>query len=144
MKIVTGLNRAKARASWRFLFVTIALLLPFVAKGDQWTFVWVGATTQGWTVVQGTAMPKIGEGEIHFDLVGSNSVKYIVDVQVQKDGTAEAGLAGLGDAYAGITIMKGKFAKTSMRRDCKIEVLQVQNEFNSLSVARFGAPDCKR
>ncbi len=128
---------------WICLVALPGLLLPITATADEWTFVWVGATSRGWTVVQGMATPKFGEGEIHFDLVGTNSAKYTVDVQVQKDGVAEAGLAGLDNAYAGITLLTGKFRNATMGRECKVEVLHVQNDFNSLSIANFGAPSCK-
>jgi hypothetical protein len=121
-----------------------ALSISALAKADEWVFVWVGATPEGWTVVQGTAIPKLGQEELHFDLMGANSVKYTVDAQLKKDGTAEAGLAGLGNAYGGITILRGKFGKKSIASGCNVEVLQVQNEFNSLSIGRFGAPGCKR
>lgn len=134
------------RSSGRYLTWICALTftsLPLAAAADEWTFVWVGATSHGWTVVQGTATPKFEDGGVHFDLVGTNSAKYAVDVQLQKDGSAEAGLAGLGDAYAGITMLTGKFGQTVMRHDCKVERLQVQNDFNSLSIARFGSADCK-
>jgi hypothetical protein len=122
----------------------VGVLLPAVASADQWTFVWVGATAQGWTIVQGTATAKFGDGEIHFDLVSNNAAKYTVDVQVQKDGAAEAGLAGLGGSYAGITVLTGKFGKRPVSRECKVEVLNVQNDFNSLSIGKFGTPDCSR
>ena len=118
------------------------LALPLNSEANDWSFVWVGATARGWTVVQGAAAPKLGKDEIHFDLIGTNSVKYTVDAQLGKDGDAEAGLAALGDAYSGITIMKGRFIKKTVGSGCQLEALQVQNEFNSLSVGRFAGPGC--
>lgn len=122
-----------------------ALSLSFspATSATEWTFVWVGATAQGWFVVQGTAAAKVGQEELHFDLTGTNAAKYIVDVQLKKDGTAEVGITGLGVEYGGITILNGKFAKKNIHSGCSVEFLQAQNEFNSLSIGSFNVPGCK-
>jgi hypothetical protein len=144
MVIALRLGWIKARVRSMAVLGCAALFMSTVARADEWVFVWVGATSQGWSVVQGRAAPKLGQEELHFDLTGTNSVKYTVDAHVNKDGTAKAGLAGLGDAYGGITIMKGKFVKKNLGAGCNAEVLQVQNEFNSLFIGKFGAPGCKQ
>jgi hypothetical protein len=146
MLLLIGVRAAwtKARMSFIPVLVVAAQSLSPAAAANEWTFVWVGATAQGWTVIHGTAVPRVGQEELHFDLTGANSVKYTVDAQLKKDGTAEAGLAGLGDAYVGITILRGKFVKKSMGSGCKVEVLQVQNDFNSLSIGKFNEPGCKQ
>lgn len=133
----------KARMSLIPVLFVAALSFSQAAAATKWEFVWVGATAQGWFVVQGTALSKVGQEEMHFDLVGTNAAKYTVDVQLKKDGTAEVGFAGLGDAYGGITILNGKLVKQNMRSGCRVEVLQAQNEFNSLSIGNFNGKDCK-
>ena len=133
----------KARMSLIPVLVVAALSFSPATVAAEWTFVWVGATAQGWFVVQGTAVSKVGQEELHFDLIGTNAAKYAVDAQLKKDGTWEVGLAGIGDTYGGITILNGKFVKKNIGPGCNVAVLQAQNEINSLSIGNFNAPSCK-
>jgi hypothetical protein len=135
--------RAKPWVGSLQVLALIGTLLSFDSKADSWTFIWIGASARGWTVVQGTAVPKSSGDQIHFDMTGTNSAKYIVDAQLNKDGTAEAGLAGVGDAYGGVTILKGKLIKKDVGSGCHAEMLQVQNDYNTLSIGRFGGEGCK-
>jgi hypothetical protein len=136
--------RAKATARSHHAFIGLVVtLLSSNALAQDWTFVWIGTTAQGWTVAQGTAVSKGTKDEMHFDLTASNSTKYSVDAQLSKDGTAEAGMAGLGDAYRGIAILKGKLVKGDVGSGCKAEILQVHNDFNMLAIGRFVGPGCK-
>lgn len=145
MQIASWIAWIKTRMSLMPVLAVAALSLSFspATSATEWTFVWVGATAQGWFVVQGTAAAKVGQEELHFDLTGANAAKYIVDVQLKKDGTAEVGITGLGVEYGGITILNGKFAKKNIRSGCSVEFLQAQNEFNSLSIGSFNVPGCK-
>jgi hypothetical protein len=143
MRLELRTSWIRARMSLIPLLVAVALSFSPAAMATEWTFVWVGATAQGWSVVQGTAVSKVGQEGLHFDLRGANGAKYIVDVQLKKDGTGEVGFAGLGDAYGGITMLNGKFVKKSMGSGCSVETLQAQNEFNSLSIGNFNVPGCK-
>lgn len=121
------------------------MAVPTAHANDEWRFVWVGATAEGWTVVRGRAQGSLKDKEIHFDLVGENGVKYILDAQRKDDGSVEAGFAAAGSQYAGITILAGKIVRESLNltRNCKVEVLQLQNNFNSISVGNFRELDCK-
>lgn len=145
MQIASWIAWIKTRMSLMPVLAVAALSLSFspATSATEWTFVWVGATAQGWFVVQGTAAAKVGQEELHFDLTGTNAAKYIVDVQLKKDGTAEVGITGLGVEYGGITILNGKFAKKNIHSGCSVEFLQAQNEFNSLSIGSFNVPGCK-
>ncbi len=139
---MTTNRRSRSLAIGRHLLFA-ALILCSAARAEDWTFVWVGATAQGWTVVQGKATARFDNSDLHFDLVASNAATYTVDAQVQKDGSAEVGLAGIGNAYQGLTILRGKFGKVAVGSGCKVEALQAQNALNSLSIGRFGATNCK-
>jgi hypothetical protein len=134
----------KARMCMMSALGAVALSCSPAAIATEWTFVWVGASASGWVVVQGTAVAKLGQDEIHFDLVGANAAKYGVDVQLKKNGTAVVGFAGLGDAYSGITILNGRFGKKNIGTGCIVETLEARNEFNSLSIGMFNRPGCKK
>jgi hypothetical protein len=113
-------------------------LLSTLARGEEpWTFVWVGTTDDRWIVVEGLGTAKLGKSEVHFDLTAKDSSKYIVDAVIT-GGSVEAGLAGVDAAYRGITILKGTHVKRSARTkgSCGLEMIQVQNEYNSLSIKR--------
>ena len=118
--------------------VLIGLLSTTFARGEEpWTFVWVGTTDDGWIIVEGLGTAKFDKSDLHFDLTAKDSSKYIVDAVIT-GGSVEAGFAGVDAAYRGITILKGTRAKRSARTkgSCGIEVIQVQNEYNSLSIKR--------
>jgi hypothetical protein len=104
---------------------------------DEWSFVWVGVTGSNWNIVEGVASSKADGTSWHFDLAGRNSVKYIVDASIQGR-TVEAGLAAVGSAYSGITILRGiRTEKAASGSDpCGLELWQLHNEYNSLAIKR--------
>ena len=116
-----------------------------MAASDAWTFVWVGANAQQLTIVEGIATSKSEDSGMRFEIVGKDSAKYILDATVEKTGAVEAGFAGVGSAYVGVTFLKGHYTR-GLAKDgaaCGIEMLQVQNAFNSISLKRQGSqPKC--
>jgi hypothetical protein len=113
-------------------------LLSTLARGEEpWTFVWVGTTDDAWIIVEGLGTAKLDKSEIHFDLTAKDTSKYIVDA-VMTGGRVEAGFAGVDAAYRGITILKGTHVKRGARTkgSCGVEMIQIQNEYNSLSIKR--------
>jgi hypothetical protein len=133
-KIVEGLG---------CLVTVFGLLVALDAHAqDTWTFVWVGATAEGWKVVRGTAVAKISGEEMHFDLTGDNAVKYLLDVQVKANGRVEAGFTASGNDYFGIAILDGNYIKTGINARCKVDALQLRNELNTVVIGKFGPQGC--
>jgi hypothetical protein len=120
-----------------FAAVLFAFMSTVARAEDSWSFVWVGATDQGLRIIEGKGTSKVDGREVHFDLIAKDSTKYIADA-VLNGRSVEAGFAGVGVAYRGITVLKGTHSKqvASAKGGCGFEMIQLQNEYNSLSLTR--------
>jgi len=113
-------------------------LLPTLANAEAlWTFVWVGATNDAWLVVEGQGAATRDRSNIHFALLAKNSEKYVLDASIVGE-KVEAGFAGVGPAYCGVTYLRGTHTTRRSREigECSIEIIQLHNEISTLTLKR--------
>jgi hypothetical protein len=121
--------------------VALAMLgcLSTIAYAEEpWDFIWVGATKDTWIVVQGQGMDTREKSDLHFALRANTGDQYVADIKVLQGDNVEAGFAGIGSAYRGITAMQGTYTaeRDPDKGKCGLEIIQLHNEFNSLALKR--------